>query len=71
MPYIVVLSYILILNLLNIKNWLYHARLFGYFYNNYYTYKVIYSIAGCGHGYIINKGVLVGYKRYYIIYNYN
>ena len=48
-----------------------YYRLFKYFYISYYIYKVIYSIAGRKYSYIINKGVLVSYKKYYIIYSYN
>ena len=47
------------------------CRLFGYFYINYYAYKVVCSIAGYKYSYIIGKEVLVGYKRCYIIYSYN
>ena len=50
---------------------IFYYKSFKYFYINYYAYKIIYSIAGYKYSYIINKGVLVNYKRYYIIYNYN
>ena len=44
-------------------------KLFGCFYIDYYTYKIVYSIAGRKYSCIMGKGVLVGYKKYYIIYS--
>jgi hypothetical protein len=48
-----------------------YCGLFRYFYINYYAYKVVCGIVGYNYSCIIDKGVLVGYKRYHIIYGYD
>ena len=70
--YIVVLSYTLVSSLLNAKNLaIFCCKLFKCSYIDYYAYKVVCSIAGYKYSCIIDKGVLVGYKRYYIVYSCN
>ena len=72
-PYIIVLSFTPMLSLLNAKNWLYPTvdYLDAFILIIIPTYKVICSIAGYKYGYIIDKGVLVSYKRHCIIYSCN